>query len=224
MSVLKQGAKGKTVEKLQKDLNKLGSKPKLKVDGIFGPITKSSVQHFQKKANQKADGTVGAHTAAAILMGGPLPEMTARDGREMKTLAAAQRKVNATYVSLMDSVMADGINLRKTVEGHRDLGKKAMDSNKILWTELNSIIDDLNKKQAQFESLLLIAPKTAAKLVPICEDLEAHAHRLADAIMTSYADISKDVDVVVKEVTDKAKTISDHAKKLNKLGKNPLKP
>lgn len=73
MAILKQGCKGKPVEKLQGDLNRLGAKPKLKIDGIFGPLTKAAVQAFQKKAKMKADGAVGGLTEAAILMGGTAP-------------------------------------------------------------------------------------------------------------------------------------------------------
>jgi hypothetical protein len=223
MAILKQGAKGKDVEKLQNDLNKLGAKPKLKVDGIFGPITKKAVQDFQKKAKLKPDGSVGALTSASILMGGPLPEMTVEDARDMQKMAKAQMKTNHSYVKLMDDIMVEGIMLRKAVEGHRDIGKKAVETNKSLWSELFSVLDSLNKKQAQFDSLLLIAPKTAAKLVPQCEDLAAEAERIADVIMVTYVEIGKDVDTVVSAVADHAKRISDNASKLSKLTGHPLK-
>ncbi len=50
--VLKQGAKGPAVERLQGLLG-------IKVDGDFGPGTKTAVQDFQKKNGLIADGVVG---------------------------------------------------------------------------------------------------------------------------------------------------------------------
>lgn len=48
MASLKKGSKGSGVKDLQTNLNKAGAKPKLKVDGIFGPITEKGVKSFQK--------------------------------------------------------------------------------------------------------------------------------------------------------------------------------
>ena len=223
MGLLKQGSKGKPVERLQTDLNRLGAKPKLKVDGIFGPLTKAAVQAFQKKAKMKADGAVGNLTEAAILMGGPLPEMTVTDGRILQKAAKAEQKNNAAYVNLMDKIMVEGIMLRKAVEGHRELGKKAVEKNKGYWVALFDVLTKLTKKQAQFDSLLLIAPKTAAKLVPQCEQLEREAEALVAQMMSAYKDISKDIDDVVSELSSRSKTITDHAGKLNKLVSDPLK-
>ena len=67
MAVLKSGSKGGPVKKLQEQLNKDGAKPKLNVDGIFGPLTKEAVKAFQKKSKLKADGIVGRMTLLYLL-------------------------------------------------------------------------------------------------------------------------------------------------------------
>ncbi|WP_217701935.1 peptidoglycan-binding protein [Phaeobacter sp. HF9A] len=67
MAVLKQGSKGKDVERLQADLNKANAKPKLAVDGIFGPLTEAAVRDFQKRHPPlKVDGLAGPNTLAAL--------------------------------------------------------------------------------------------------------------------------------------------------------------
>ncbi len=55
------GSNGNEVKELQKYLNKAGYNAG-KVDGVFGPITKSAVMTLQKADGIKADGIVGAHT------------------------------------------------------------------------------------------------------------------------------------------------------------------
>ena len=53
--ILKNGSKGKNVERIQKVL-------KLKVDGIFGDDTEKAVKSYQKQNNLNADGIVGKST------------------------------------------------------------------------------------------------------------------------------------------------------------------
>jgi cell wall-associated NlpC family hydrolase len=63
-STLYQGKKGKQVKILQSALNSKGAK--LKVDGKFGPATKSAVKKFQRANGLSTDGRVGPKTRAAI--------------------------------------------------------------------------------------------------------------------------------------------------------------
>ena len=58
------GARGEAVEKLQRDLTKLGYK--LAADGIFGSKTDQAVRHFQRDRHLEVDGIVGPKTRAAI--------------------------------------------------------------------------------------------------------------------------------------------------------------
>lgn len=57
---LKPGARGFTVETLQKLLNIRGSK--LKIDGTFGASTTRAVKNFQTQYKLKVDGIVGYQT------------------------------------------------------------------------------------------------------------------------------------------------------------------
>jgi len=60
MKLLKEGSIGYDVEKLQTLL-------KIKVDGVFGPMTKSTVIKFQLSRDLKPDGIVGEHTWTLLL-------------------------------------------------------------------------------------------------------------------------------------------------------------
>lgn len=61
---LKLNSKGTDVRWLQYELNKHGAN--LKIDGIFGQLTKLSVLLFQKDHNLKQDGIVGKNTLGAL--------------------------------------------------------------------------------------------------------------------------------------------------------------
>lgn len=73
MSVLKKGSKGNPVKELQTLLNKAGTRPPLKVDGIFGKNTDKAVRAFQKRAKLKTDGKAGKNTLAAVRFGALCP-------------------------------------------------------------------------------------------------------------------------------------------------------
>ena len=65
--VLKPGANGKAVERLQKALTAAGHRTL--VDGDFGPGTKKAVKAFQAARGLTADGIVGAATWTALGVG-----------------------------------------------------------------------------------------------------------------------------------------------------------
>jgi len=58
--MLIQGARGKEVQDLQKKLHQLGYE--VKVDGIFGPITRWAVLNVQAMFGYNIDGVVGEGT------------------------------------------------------------------------------------------------------------------------------------------------------------------
>lgn len=66
--LLRRGSRGPEVEKLQSDLNRIGSSrfPPLVVDGAYGPLTEGRVREFQGQAQIKVDGIAGPQTQAAI--------------------------------------------------------------------------------------------------------------------------------------------------------------
>lgn len=63
---LREGARGKAVEALQKLLNAAGASPTLKVDGDFGSKTWTAVKAYQATHALIADGVVGPKTWAAL--------------------------------------------------------------------------------------------------------------------------------------------------------------
>jgi len=63
---LQLGSSGPAVTALQARLNSLGARPKLTVDGLFGPETEAAVKAFQKAHHLVADGIAGPLTTAAL--------------------------------------------------------------------------------------------------------------------------------------------------------------
>lgn len=78
--LLRMGARGEPVERLQQHLIKHGAS--ISADGAFGPMTAGAVMAFQLQSNLVADGVVGPRTWGA-LEGAPLEEQAAPEpGRE----------------------------------------------------------------------------------------------------------------------------------------------
>ena len=65
VSVVKQGARGEMVRKIQQKLKNWGYY-KGSVDGIFGTQTKEAVKYFQRKNGLTVDGIVGKNTLKAL--------------------------------------------------------------------------------------------------------------------------------------------------------------
>lgn len=63
---IKKGDSGSAVVSIQKALNKMGVKPKLDEDGVFGNNTLSAVKAFQTKKKLQVDGIVGPATFSAL--------------------------------------------------------------------------------------------------------------------------------------------------------------
>lgn len=66
MPLLRRGANGPDVVKLQEALNRHGVTPALKVDGDFGYKTLENVTSFQRRAKLVGDGIVGERTWQAL--------------------------------------------------------------------------------------------------------------------------------------------------------------
>ncbi|MCB9641621.1 MAG: peptidoglycan-binding protein [Myxococcales bacterium] len=72
-TVLRSGAKGANVTKLQQRLKELGYDPG-PIDGSFGPKTDAAVKAFQRKSGLSQDGVVGPKTWSALeKAGAPAP-------------------------------------------------------------------------------------------------------------------------------------------------------
>lgn len=69
---LQMGTRGQNVQRLQRLLNsRLDSDTDLKVDGSFGPKTRSAVIEFQKESHLKPDGVVGRDTWFSLISASP---------------------------------------------------------------------------------------------------------------------------------------------------------
>jgi hypothetical protein len=74
---IRYGSSGPFVEEAQQHLNAHGADPELKVDGIFGPITKAAAKAFQSTRQDKdgkplgSDGIIGPLTWGALRKGAP---------------------------------------------------------------------------------------------------------------------------------------------------------
>jgi Putative peptidoglycan binding domain len=66
MTPLRQGSKGPRVREIQGLLNSKGARPRLGVDGDFGPLTDTAVRTFQTAKHLPVDGLVGPKTWSAL--------------------------------------------------------------------------------------------------------------------------------------------------------------
>lgn len=70
---LRQGSIGADVVDAQARINGIGTSPRLVVDGIFGPKTRSGVAAYQQNHGLLADGVIGPRTWRALDTTGPAP-------------------------------------------------------------------------------------------------------------------------------------------------------
>jgi len=68
-TTLKYGTTGDAVRRLQRSLNALNPKTKLKVDGVFAGSTERAVAAYQAKLKQSSSGVVGNDTWSALAAG-----------------------------------------------------------------------------------------------------------------------------------------------------------
>jgi hypothetical protein len=76
-ALLRPGSHGEAVADLQNDLRRLGYLGQADVDGDFGPMTASAVEHFQRDEGLVADGIVGDATRQKLGAGMQAREATA---------------------------------------------------------------------------------------------------------------------------------------------------
>ncbi len=145
--VLKKGAKGPQIKKMQDALNKAGARPKLNNDGVFGPATETAVKVYQKKKKMKADGLVGPKTMTAL---------TAKPG------ARPKKPVEWSYGDAAWSLKDSAREMRELNEKHKK-ERAAMD----LWKD-DPQIAKLRELYDKNWKILLITDKnlqTATKKV-----------------------------------------------------------
>ena len=67
--LLKRGARGRDIERLQRALNQMGASPPLELNGEFDATTERAVRRFQEMMKLLVDGTVGGITHAVLFAG-----------------------------------------------------------------------------------------------------------------------------------------------------------
>lgn len=180
MAILKKGSKGKDVEKLQETLNKQGAKPKLKVDGIFGPITEGQVKTFQKKYKLRADGQAGAESQAAFKFGAPLPEMTVEDYAKRKESFHKTWLGTRDQVKSYEKVQKEADELVAIADKEVPNAVTSFKANLPFWEEVVTMCDEIVNKQKEFTSLRLSDPGKAEDLVKECKSLHEKVNKFGE--------------------------------------------
>ncbi len=219
MAILKKGSKGKPVEELQKQLNKLGARPKLKVDGIFGPLTLAAVKVFQKKIELKSDGDAGPLTLAGLKFGGKLPKMTVQDYKDRyKFLGegfASNRKNYASYQVIGKEIKA----LCERTE--IDQAVAIFFENYKHYENVAKLCQQLIAKQDEFKKELLADPAKAAKLVKECETLDKQVETIGNTkIVPNIDKAAKGLSSFRPKLEGAMKTIKSELGKIDKQKEN----
>ena len=217
MVLTKKGSKGPAVKELQIKLNKAGTKPKLAVDGLFGPLTDKAVRKYQGKNGLKADGKAGEYTLATLINGGKLPEMSVQDYEE-RTAIFQKSWLHAK--ACIDDLLA----VRREIESLNDVWSKEIRNTDVLfaanhkhWERISDLCDKLIKKQAEFEKVLLEDPKKATGLVKECEALDAQIQAIGKSkIRPNQITSDKNIAASRAKLESSTKTIKSSMDALKK--------
>ena len=227
MALLKKGSKGRPVEALQSAINKLGFKPALKVDGIFGPLTEKGVRASQMKLKTpRADGQADDLTIAALKYGKALPKMEVPDVK--KSLLDNEAAVrNLTKIERQ---------LKKISECKKTFEKALLSLNNDLTVAttmdseaLKMVVDRQRRTfdaQRKFDAALTKNPDEAAKLArlaesgqDVVEDKAKSLRRSATAARSLVAEARKTLTVETKAMESAALEVEKlYADTLKKLG------
>lgn len=179
MAVIKQGATGKKVTEIQTLLNKGGARPKLVLDGIFGPLTDAALKTFQKKAKVTASGKVDSKTMACLKYGGELPKMTVTDYAKRTPGLQAIWNDNNDYIKGLKSI-------RTQISTLDDIWSKDITEVNALfvinhkhWEKVAELCEKLVKKQKEFDTELLKDSRKAAGILTECETMHAQVSAIA---------------------------------------------
>ncbi len=97
---------------IQKTLNKLGAKPPLVEDGVYGGKTLTAIKQFQASKGLTADGVVGPKTMAAMGLSGPAPAAVSSSSSGASTMGnipPPSAKVQQYYVIAKRAAQQDGM-------------------------------------------------------------------------------------------------------------------
>lgn len=230
MAILKKGSKGKPVEELQTLVNKLGIKPELKVDGIFGPLTDKGLRAAQKKLKMETiDGKAGERTLAALKFGKPLPKMETPDYAKLHARAQITERNNRTQFALyveLDQQVADMMDsLDKLMPAFATMRS----ANTKTWPKLLAAGKRIVDGQKKFEKLVTVNPFEAEKLAAdiaryyeeaksFRADITAEAEKFGTVYKNTAAKIYASGGSIDKSVTAIGKGIEQARKDKAALG------
>lgn len=209
MAILKKGSKGNDVKNLQQQLNKNGAKPKLQIDGDFGPLTEAALKAFQKKSKLGVDGKAGDKTIAALKFGGPLPEMTVQDYSkrvsEFSKLFDDNQKNVVSFIKIGGAVGAlDDVWSKGVPEVD-----KLFAANHKHWEKISELADKLVANQKEFDKLLLKDPHKAAKLAGECDALDKQVEGIGKSkIRPNHDKANANIQKMKKKLDESLKVIN----------------
>ncbi|MEX0316916.1 MAG: peptidoglycan-binding protein [Ruegeria sp.] len=157
---LVRGSTGSAVETLQTKLNKLGARPELEVDGIFGPLTDGEVKKFQKRLKPplKPDGKVGTDTWAAIefeLKGGKKPDLKIPDWLSPKELIKYRdhdRKQSKLIQKSIQSAGTAAATFGNTCKSEESGLLTTMKGSEAMWKKVFALQASSEKLVAEFDA------------------------------------------------------------------------
>lgn len=219
MANLSKGAKGKSVTQLQKALNKNGAKPKLKEDGIFGPLTDAAVRNYQKKNKMKVDGIVGPNSSFALGIGSrpkslKWPIKSFNPAKELKEIEASVKAVDADfkkYVDILKTALAENDSLKKALF---DRAKMLADRKKVV----GKIAADLMKDGNEMLKLQIASEKSKnfSEINEMYKKAEEILGRMDDGDLDVAAKNIKAFDETVKDIEEYQEGVKALKSKLKK--------
>lgn len=217
MAVLKKGSKGSAVKDLQTKLNKAKTKPELKVDGIFGPLTDKAVRVYQKKNGLKVDGKVGEYTLATIKYGGELPEMMVDDYQAKKAEFSKVFDFNrlniASYVAMEKAIAKLSEIASKEVPNAKTMNLE----NRKYWTEIADFVDLIISRQSEFKTELTKNPAKAKKLAMECEKIHKHIKSIGKTkILPNIKKAAASLEIVQKKTISTVGTLKSERAAIDK--------
>lgn len=217
MAILKKGSKGSPVKEVQTQVNKLGIKPALEVDGIFGPLTDAGVRSAQKKLKLKVDGVAGEITQAALKYGKPLPTMDVIDFKGFAEASGARTKYFGDFVQafLRISAAIDAMDVMS--DKHGKAVKTGLDSVKGPIDEYAKTAAELYRLQGEFEKVLLKNPALAEKHAQQCVVLEKKFDQIWKGFLPKMQKVGDGCDELLTGAQEFAKLVKKEEATMAKI-------
>jgi len=209
-AVLKKGAKGADVKKLQEQLNKAGAKPPLKTDGSFGDKTVKALSEFQKKNKLRPDGAAGPKTMATLQKDGGAAAAKAEKSPDWPhgDYGVMLRETAKTHKDAMDDarkkhrlmeLWKDDAKILKL----RDIYGKNLDMSEKAEKDWRGMAEKIHKLQKTFEQTRTRAPEKLPDILKSAEKLVGAAQKHTRASEKLYLQRDEIYDKYIQLAGDK---------------------